>query len=83
MKLVQAWVELHKDELLAEWTLAASVQQPYNIEPLLEDYTLHLEFSNGEHGVYDCKPLLNFGVFKELQNLQYFQCAACDHGTVV
>ena len=34
MKLLQAWIELHKDELLANWDLAVSGQQPYKIEPL-------------------------------------------------
>ena len=34
MKLVQAWMEIHRDELLADWQLAASGQQPYKIEPL-------------------------------------------------
>ena len=48
-----------------------------------DDYQLELVFSNGEQGVYDCTPLLNFGVFKELQDLQYFKRATCAHGTVV
>lgn len=34
MKLVQAWIELHGDELLADWILASSGQTPYKIEPL-------------------------------------------------
>lgn len=34
MKLLQAWIELHKDELMADWTLAVSGEQPYKIEPL-------------------------------------------------
>jgi hypothetical protein len=34
MKLLQAWIELHKDELLADWELAISGQQLYKIEPL-------------------------------------------------
>ncbi|WAR43412.1 type II toxin-antitoxin system toxin DhiT [Methylomonas rapida] len=34
MKLLQAWIELHKDELLADWQLAVSGEQPYKIEPL-------------------------------------------------
>jgi len=34
MKLLQAWIELHKDELVADWELAISGQQPYKIEPL-------------------------------------------------
>jgi len=34
MKLLQAWIELHKDELVADWELAVSGQLPYKIEPL-------------------------------------------------
>ena len=34
MKLLQAWIELHKDELIADWQLAVSGQQPYKIDPL-------------------------------------------------
>lgn len=34
MKLLQAWIELHKDELVADWELAVSGQQPYKIDPL-------------------------------------------------
>ena len=34
MKLVLAWVELHRDELMADWQLAAGGQQPFKVEPL-------------------------------------------------
>jgi hypothetical protein len=34
MKLLQAWIEIHKDELVADWELALSGQQPYKIDPL-------------------------------------------------
>jgi hypothetical protein len=34
MKLVQAWIEIHQDELMADWILAASGQTPYKIDPL-------------------------------------------------
>ena len=34
MKLLQAWIELRKDELVADWELAVEGQQPYKIEPL-------------------------------------------------
>lgn len=34
MKLVTAWIEIHRDELVADWELAVSGQQPYKIEPL-------------------------------------------------
>ena len=34
LRLVQAWIELHNDELMADWTLAVSGELPYKIEPL-------------------------------------------------
>ena len=34
MRLLSAWVEIHKDELMADWQLAVSGQQPYKIDPL-------------------------------------------------
>ena len=34
MKLVQAWIEIHKDELLADWKLAVEGQRLFKIEPL-------------------------------------------------
>lgn len=34
MKLLLAWIELHQDELIADWELAVTGQQPYKIEPL-------------------------------------------------
>ena len=33
-KLIEAWAELHKDELLADWDLAQNGETPYSIEPL-------------------------------------------------
>ncbi len=34
MKLVSAWVEIHRDELMADWDLAVNGQHPYKIDPL-------------------------------------------------
>jgi hypothetical protein len=34
LRLVQAWTELHRDELMADWALASSGELPYKIEPL-------------------------------------------------
>jgi len=34
LKLVQAWMEIHQDELMADWTLAVNGQQVFKIEPL-------------------------------------------------
>lgn len=33
-KLVQAWIALHADELMADWKLAVAGVAPYKIEPL-------------------------------------------------
>ncbi len=33
-KLVLAWAELHKEELLADWQLASNGELPFKIEPL-------------------------------------------------
>lgn len=47
-----------------------------------DNYELMLVFTNGEHGVYDCSGLLEFGVFKELQDKNYFKQARVVDGTV-
>ena len=48
-----------------------------------ESYKLHLVFTNGEHGSYDCSDILDFGVFKELKDKNYFNQARVIDGTVV
>lgn len=34
MKLVQAWIELHKEELVANWKLLSEDEGFFQIEPL-------------------------------------------------
>jgi hypothetical protein len=34
LKLVQAWIEIHRDELLANWLLALEGNTPFRIDPL-------------------------------------------------
>ena len=48
-----------------------------------DDYRLELTFTNGEVGIFDCTHLLSFGVFREFQDIHYFQRASVEHGTVV
>lgn len=36
------------------------------------DYTVTLTFTNGEVNVFDVKPYLSKGIFRELQNKQVF-----------
>jgi len=34
MKLVQAWIEIHQDELMADWDLASRGEAVFRIDPL-------------------------------------------------
>lgn len=34
LKLVQAWIEIHQEELMADWRLAVSGQSVFKIDPL-------------------------------------------------
>lgn len=34
IRLVQAWIELHRDELLADWSLAVRGEPVFPIDPL-------------------------------------------------
>ena len=33
-RLVQAWIEIHREELMADWDLAISGEPPFRIDPL-------------------------------------------------
>ena len=47
-----------------------------------DDYRLILTFTNGEVGTFDCRHLLEFGVFREFQSIGYFLQATVVDGTV-
>ena len=34
MRLLLAWMEIHQEDLMADWQLAVAGQQPFMIEPL-------------------------------------------------
>jgi len=38
-----------------------------------DDYTLSLVFENGEKGIFDMKPILNFGIFQRIKDLDKFK----------
>lgn len=48
-----------------------------------DDYTLSLVFTNGEKAIYDCHELLDYGVFSELRDKNYFRQVTVTHGTIV
>ena len=43
-----------------------------SVEPL-DNYKLNLGFNTGEKRIFDVKPYLGFGIFKELQDKAYFR----------
>jgi exo-beta-1,3-glucanase (GH17 family) len=46
------------------------------------DYKLEITFADGVIGVYDCAPLLDWGVFTELRDVAYFNQVRAAGGTV-
>ena len=46
------------------------------------NHQLEITFTSGEVGWYDCRPLLDFGVFAELKDKSYFRQAHVVNGTV-
>ena len=52
-----------------------------NVTPL-NDYLLRLKFKNGEEKVFDMKPYLETGVFKELKDEAIFKTAKINFDTV-
>ncbi len=47
------------------------------------EFQLEITFTNGEIGLYDCRPILNFGVFRELSDDAYFRQVRVFNGTIV
>lgn len=47
------------------------------------DYTLIITFITGEKKIYDCKPLLEKGIFKQLKNQALFNQVCCDGTSVI
>ncbi|MFH0351060.1 MAG: DUF2442 domain-containing protein [Chromatiales bacterium] len=95
LRLVQAWVELHHDELMADWELAVGGESPYKIAPCevamywdvktvkpLPNYRIYVEIEDGRKGIFDLKPYLDRGVFRELRNVHYFNQVSILFGAV-
>ena len=47
-----------------------------------EDFTLHIAFDNGEKGVLDMKPYLDFGVFQKITDYKKFKCVRVAFDTI-
>jgi len=87
MKLLEAWIELHHDELLANWELLSSGDEYFRIDPLKEDtsmeprilsvkplpdYKLRLDYESGETKIFDVTPYIRGNWFNELSDRAYF-----------
>jgi hypothetical protein len=46
------------------------------------DFTIFVRFEDGKAGVFDLKPYLDFGVFKELKTPNYFQQVGIEYGAI-
>ncbi|MDO9142008.1 MAG: DUF2442 domain-containing protein [Methylobacter sp.] len=49
---------------------------------VLENYQLHLTFSNGEMRIFNVAPYLDYPAFNRLRDKGYFTLAKVAHGTV-
>lgn len=49
---------------------------------ILADYKIKVTLSNGNLGVFDVMPYLDKGIFKELQDYDYFKRAKIQFGTI-
>ena len=47
-----------------------------------DDYTLDLKFDDGSNRRFDVKPYLEYGIFKELKDRNYFKKVRVAFGTV-
>ncbi len=48
----------------------------------LPDYKIYVETISGRKGIFDVKPYLDFGVFRELRDINYFNQAGVKDGSV-
>jgi len=49
---------------------------------ILPDYRIRVRLSNGNKGIFDVKPYLDKGIFKELKDYNYFRRARIEFGTI-
>ena len=52
------------------------------VQPL-DDHRLYVEMQNGSKGIFDVKPYLEIGAFRELKDPWYFQQVAIVYGAIV
>ena len=48
----------------------------------LANYRIQVQLQDGRTGIFDMKPYLEFGVFRELKDIRYFNRVGILHGAV-
>ncbi len=48
----------------------------------LDHYRIYVEIEDGRKGIFDLKPYLDFGVFRELRDINYFNQVDIQLGAV-
>jgi hypothetical protein len=49
---------------------------------ILSDHMIKVTLSDGKKGIFDVKPYLDRGIFKELKDYNYFKRARIEFGTI-
>ncbi len=49
---------------------------------ILTNHRIKVTLSNGKKGIFDVKPYLDRGIFKELKDYEYFKRARIEFGTL-
>jgi len=49
---------------------------------IMTDHRIKVTLSNGKSGIFDVRPYLDRGIFKELKNYDYFRRARIEFGTL-
>ena len=52
-----------------------------NVKPM-PDYLIQVQMQDGQRGIFDLKPYLDFGAFQELKNIHYFNQVGISYGAV-
>ena len=96
-KLIKACIEIHKEDLMANWALAVTGNSVFKIDPLKwfvmnprvaevkykHPYKLTLTLNNGELKEFDFVSYLNYPVYEKLKNPIFCSTVKVFLGTAV
>ena len=71
MKLAEAWIEIHQEDLKLTLSSEAHMNKVISVKPK-DNYILLITLSNGTSGEFDVSPYLEKGIFNELKDKNYF-----------